>query len=94
METWFTRNFSFSSNLEMVANVPCEACSWTANRQNSCRYSGSVKLFYGISDRGVWSLGSQFILKERSSTPPNIEAENIQFLKEETSIPVLTIVKD
>lgn len=94
MEIRFTRNFSFPSNPEMVANVPCEACSWTAECQNSCRYNSHVKTFYGISDRGVWSLGSQFILKERSSTPPNFEAKNIQFLKEKTSIPVPTIVKD
>ena len=62
--------------------------------KNSCRYQSHVKLFYGVSDRGVWSLGSQFILKERSSSPPNFEAKNIQFLKEKTSIPVPTILKD
>lgn len=78
----------------MAANVPCSACSWTLQRQNSCRYHSHVKLFYGVSDRGVWSLGSQFILKERSTSPPNFEAKNIQFLKEKTSIPVPTIVKD
>lgn len=74
--------------------MPCEACSWTPERQNRCRYHSHVKLFYGVSDRGVWSLGSQFILKERSSNPPNFEASNIRFLKEKTSIPVPIIVED
>ena len=74
--------------------MPCEACSWTPERQNRCRYDSHVKLFYGVSDRGVWSLGSQFILKERSSNPPNFEASNIRFLKEKTSIPVPTIIED
>jgi aminoglycoside phosphotransferase len=77
-----------------AANVPCSACSWTAERQNACHYYSGIKLFYGTSDRGVWSLGSQFILKERSTNPPNFEAQNIHFLKEKTSIPVPTIVKD
>ncbi|PVH98629.1 kinase-like protein [Periconia macrospinosa] len=74
--------------------APCAACSWTSERQGSCRYDSHVKLFYGVSDRGVWSLGSNFILKERSNNPPNFEAKNIRFLRENTTIPVPTIVEE
>ena len=42
----------------------------------------------------MWSLGSQFILKERSSHPPNLEARNVQFLKEKTTIPIPTVIED
>ncbi|KAF2195833.1 kinase-like protein [Zopfia rhizophila CBS 207.26] len=78
----------------MAAEAPCTACSWTSERQGSCRYDSHVKLFYGVSDRRVWSLGSNFILKERSNQPPNFEARNIQFLKENTTIPVPTVVEE
>jgi aminoglycoside phosphotransferase (APT) family kinase protein len=74
--------------------MSCEACSWSPERQDDCRYHSHVKLFYGVSDRGVWSLGSQNILKERSSIAPNFEASNIRFLKQWTSIPVPTIIDD
>ncbi|KAH8696000.1 kinase-like domain-containing protein [Talaromyces proteolyticus] len=72
----------------------CSACSWSPERQENCRYESHVKLFYGVSDRGVWSLGSHLILKERSNKPPNFEASNIRFLREKTSIPLPTVVED
>ncbi|KAF2191259.1 kinase-like protein [Zopfia rhizophila CBS 207.26] len=78
----------------MAAEAPCTAYSWTSKRQGSCRYDSHVKLFYGVSNRGVWSLGSNFILKERSNQPPNFEARNIRFLKENTTIPVPTVVEE
>jgi hypothetical protein len=36
---------------------------------HACRYQSHVNLFYGVSNRGVWSLGSNLILKERSTEP-------------------------
>jgi aminoglycoside phosphotransferase len=52
-----------------------------------------VKLFYGVGDRGAWSLGSKLIPKERSATPPNYEADNLEFLREKTTIPVPKVVE-
>lgn len=78
----------------MTAQAPCSACSWTPERQAGCRYNSHVKLFYGVSDRGLWSLGFNLILKERSDEPSNFEAANARFLKEKTSIPLPTIVED
>ncbi|KAB8221150.1 kinase-like domain-containing protein [Aspergillus novoparasiticus] len=66
----------------------CSACSWSPPRQEECRYNSHVKLFYGVSNRGVWSLGTNLILKERSIEPPNFESLNIRFLTERTSIPI------
>ncbi|CAI6087777.1 unnamed protein product [Clonostachys chloroleuca] len=45
-------------------------------------------------DRGVWSVGSQLIIKERSIAPPNYEAGNLRFLKQHTNLPVPTVMKD
>ncbi|CRL19981.1 Protein kinase-like domain [Penicillium camemberti] len=70
------------------------ACSWSPTRQDSCRYQSHVNLFYGVSNRGVWSLGSNLILKERSTEPPNFEAPNIRFLASRTSIPIPQIVEE
>ena len=76
-----------------IENV-CSACSWSPTRQEGCRYNSNVKIFYGVSDRGAWSLGSKLILKERSIKPPNFEAPNIWFLAERTSIPIPKIVEE
>ncbi|GFG10598.1 hypothetical protein IFM5058_05007 [Aspergillus udagawae] len=76
------------------SSTPCSACGWTSERQDNCCYKSHVKLFYGVSDRGVWSLGSNMILKERSNRAPNFEALNVRFLREVTSIPVPTVIED
>lgn len=78
----------------MASNEPCTACSWTPDRQDSCRYHSHVKLFYGVSDRGAWSLGSKFILKDRSCIPPNFDARNIRYLQRETKIPVPAVLTE
>ncbi|KAL7654478.1 hypothetical protein ACMYSQ_006486 [Aspergillus niger] len=73
---------------------PCSACSWSTERQEGCRYESNVKIIHATSDRGVWSLGSDLILKERSNQAPNFEAENLRFSRENTSIPVPGVVED
>jgi hypothetical protein len=72
----------------------CSACSWSPTRQEACCYKSHVKLFYGVSNRGAWSLGSNLILKERSIEPPNFESANLRFLSEKTSIPVPETVEE
>jgi hypothetical protein len=76
----------------MAEEIPCTACSWTVKRQNASSYHSNVTLSYSASDRTVWSLGSKYMLKDRSIEPPNFEAQNIQFLTERTTIPVPKIV--
>ncbi|KAI1839556.1 hypothetical protein JX266_014232 [Neoarthrinium moseri] len=79
----------------MPTEVPCTACGWTTRCQESCNYNSHVKLFYGVSDRGVWSIGTKWIVKERSNnSPPNFEAQNIRFLQSNTTIPVPTILDE
>jgi aminoglycoside phosphotransferase len=77
-----------------AAESPCTACGWSSQRQKSCCYDSHVKLFYGVSDRGAWALGSKFILKERSNSPPNFEAKNIRFLSNNTTIPIPSVVDE
>ncbi|POR34113.1 Uncharacterized protein TPAR_05773 [Tolypocladium paradoxum] len=78
----------------MAVDDPCAACSWTHERQESCRYDSHVKLFYEVSDRGVWAIGSNLIVKEMSDSPPNFEARNIRFIQKNTTIPVPEIVQE
>ncbi|KAL6230239.1 hypothetical protein BDW75DRAFT_248860 [Aspergillus navahoensis] len=77
----------------MVSSSPCSACSWTHERQKHCNYESYVKLFYEAGDRGVWSLGSNLILKDRGASLPTFEVPNILFIQEQTSIPVPTVVE-
>jgi hypothetical protein len=77
---------------KMAAQAVCSAYSWNSEQQDACRYESHVKLFYGMSNQGAWSIGSHLILKEQSNNHPNFEAANIRFLKERTLILILTIV--
>ncbi|GFG09671.1 hypothetical protein IFM5058_04542 [Aspergillus udagawae] len=77
----------------MSSSDPCAACSWTTERQKHCGYKSHVKLFYEAGDRGVWSLGSNLILKDRGSRRPTFEVANAQFVQQETSIPVPSVVE-
>ncbi|KAL4886822.1 kinase-like domain-containing protein [Aspergillus karnatakaensis] len=77
----------------MESSTPCSACSWTPERQKHCSYESHVNLLYSAGDRGVWSLGSNLILKDRASRLPTFEVPNIQLVQEKTSIPVPTVVE-
>ncbi|KAK7221430.1 hypothetical protein V2G26_009433 [Clonostachys chloroleuca] len=76
----------------MASENVCSACSWSPERQDGCRYYSQIKLFYGVSDRGVWSVGSKLVIKDRPARPPNSEAVNITFLQAHTTIPVAPII--
>lgn len=76
-----------------MASSPCAACSWTVQRQEHCHYQSHVKLFYEAGDRGVWSLGSNLILKDRGANLPTFEVPNIEFVQQETSIPVPVVIE-
>lgn len=76
-----------------MSSTPCAACSWTTERQKHCNYESYLKLFYEAGDRGVWSIGTKLILKDRGASLPIFEVLNIQFVREQTSIPVPTVVE-
>ncbi|KAL5334504.1 kinase-like domain-containing protein [Aspergillus crustosus] len=76
----------------MASPDPCSACSWTPERQKYCSYNSNVKLFYSAGDRGAWSLGPTWILKDRGARVPSLEAPNLQFVRDNTSIPVPTVI--
>ncbi|KAL6228713.1 hypothetical protein BDW75DRAFT_226411 [Aspergillus navahoensis] len=76
-----------------MSSDPCAACSWTTERQNHCNYNSNLKLFYEAGDRGVWSLDSRLILQDRGASLPTFEVPNIQFVREQTSIPVPAVVE-
>ena len=76
----------------MASEEPCTACSWTAEQQRYCSYKSHVCLFYAASRRGVWSLGSQYILRDRESNPPDYDPQNTRFLQAHTTIPVPSTV--
>ncbi|KAJ5814722.1 hypothetical protein N7474_006499 [Penicillium riverlandense] len=74
----------------------CIACGWTAAQQRNCHYSSHVKLFYGASKRGVWSIGSDVILKERpDDETPKTEVTTLNHLAtHHPDIPAPRILRD
>ncbi|KAL3495896.1 hypothetical protein BJX62DRAFT_144832 [Aspergillus germanicus] len=65
----------------------CSACGWTIEQQEQCSYSSHVKLFHGASKRGVWSIGSDIILKERPDEGPKNETKTLRFFPNYPTIP-------
>ncbi|CAL5870869.1 uncharacterized protein PFLUO_LOCUS5110 [Penicillium psychrofluorescens] len=72
----------------------CNACGWTLDLQNRCHYDSHIKLFYGAGNRGVWSIGSDLILKDRPDGIPKTEVETLKYLASHTNIPVPKVVRD
>ncbi|KAE8344080.1 hypothetical protein BDV24DRAFT_149327 [Aspergillus arachidicola] len=79
---------------EKVSDTVCPACNWSTSKQRYCSYSSHVKLFYGAGNRGVWSLDSNVFLEERPNKPPKIEVQNIEFLKQHTTIPIPSVIRE
>lgn len=46
--------------------ILCHNCGWNATHQQRTLYVSTVKCIYACSDRGVWQLGNEWILKEQS----------------------------
>lgn len=72
----------------------CIACGWTLDQQDQCFYSSHVKLFYGASKRGVWSIGSDVILKERPDEGPKTEVITLNHLTAYSNIRVPKVLRD
>ncbi|KAL4875023.1 hypothetical protein BJY04DRAFT_233086 [Aspergillus karnatakaensis] len=74
----------------------CIACGWTLGQQKQCHCTSHLKLFYGASTRGVWSIGSDVILKGRPDEGPKakIEVKTLNFLAAHTDIPVPKVLHD
>ena len=72
----------------------CIACGWTSDKQKRFCYSSHVKLIYGAHNRGVWSIGSDSILKERPNKGPNIVVKTLKYLANHINIPVPKALHD
>lgn len=72
----------------------CIACGWIADKQKRCCYSSHVKLVYGAHNQGVWSIGSDLILKERPDEGPKIKVKTLNHLATLTDVPVPKVVRD
>lgn len=58
----------------------CVVCGWTTEQQDQCFYSSHAKLFYGASRRGLWSIGSDVIMKESPDEGPKTELITLNHL--------------
>ncbi|KAJ5490683.1 hypothetical protein N7463_010964 [Penicillium fimorum] len=87
-------NFSAYPMMSEESSKGCIACGWTLDQQEQCFYSSHVKLFYGASRRGVWSIGSDVILKERPDEGPKTEVTTLNHLTSYSNIPVPKILRD
>ena len=72
----------------------CVACGWTLEQQEQCCYSSHAKLFYGASRCGVWSIGSDIILKERPDEGPKKEVKTLDHILKYPDIPAPKLIRD
>ncbi|KAJ6024297.1 hypothetical protein N7540_005094 [Penicillium herquei] len=78
----------------MAEDSRCIACGWSMEEQKCCSYESHVKLFYGASQRGTWSIGSDVILKDRPDEGPKTEVTTLKFLTNYPKIPVPKVLRD
>lgn len=84
-------------NMTEEPSKPCVACGWTPEQQDQCFYSSHVKLFYGASRCGVWSIGSDVIMKERPDEGPKTEVTMLKHLEAvhtDMDIPAPRVLRD
>lgn len=94
--TLFCNYLDSTSLLTMAedSSKACIACGWTPAQQDRCSYSSHVKLFYAASRRGVWSIGSDVILKERPNENAKLEVTNLKYLASYPNIPAPKVLHD
>lgn len=79
--------------------VLCHNCGWNMDLQISNGYESTVKCFCGHMIRGMWKLGSKYILKEMPLDDLNGDSHigpdepTTKFVRENTTIPVLEEMK-
>ena len=74
----------------------CIACGWTIDKETRCHYTSHLKLFYSASPRGVWTIGSNVILKDRPDEGPKakVEVRTLNYLATHADIPIPKILRD
>lgn len=79
--------------------VLCHNCGWNMDLQITNGYESTTKCFFGHGMRGIWKLGSKYILKEMPllnlDEDGHIGADEAttKFVRENTPIPVLAEMK-
>ncbi|KAM0425505.1 hypothetical protein ACHAPT_009294 [Fusarium lateritium] len=82
----------FPASTMTTNETSCVVCGSTAHSRGTCRYKSHVKLFSTEGNRGVWSIGSNLVVKERSGHIPSYEAPTLRFLESNTTIPVAKVI--
>ncbi|KAJ5701396.1 hypothetical protein N7488_008944 [Penicillium malachiteum] len=82
-----------------MAEVPEKGytvCRWTADKENRYHYTSHLKLFYGVSTQGVWSIGLDMILKDRpdEGLKTKVKVKTLNYLATYTNIPVPKVLRD
>lgn len=78
-----------------IDTILCHNCGWNINLQISGLYTSTVKCFFGHGVRGIWNIGSDYILKELPLIDPfgddyiGTDAATTKFVRENTAIPVV-----
>ncbi|GKZ38433.1 hypothetical protein AbraIFM66950_010626 [Aspergillus brasiliensis] len=70
------------------------ACGWTHDKQLQSSYDSHLKLFYTAHDHGVWSIGTDVILKERPYDGSRNEAKALKLLASYSQNPAPELLHD
>lgn len=72
----------------------CHNCGWNASLQVHDNYKSHIKCSFGSFDRAVWTIGDDYVLKERpllSTTGPKYMGPDVvttNWVRENTTVPV------
>ncbi|MCJ1233687.1 hypothetical protein MMC14_001645 [Varicellaria rhodocarpa] len=70
--------------------ILCHSCGWKNEFEKYTWFEPTLKVIYGAGTRGVWTVGTKYILKERIIDDPNPHdgKAGLEFVCENTKIPV------
>ncbi len=72
----------------------CHNCGWNADLQSHYYYESRIKCSFGSGNRAVWTIGDDYVLKERPLLSPfgpkymGPDVVTTNFVRENTTIPV------
>ncbi|MCJ1340953.1 hypothetical protein MMC09_006249 [Bachmanniomyces sp. S44760] len=79
---------------EKARAILCHNCGWNALFEMHTLYTGKIKCVYACASRGVWQLGTDYILKEQPvwerlrGSRPDLGTATVNYVRENTTIPV------
>lgn len=85
------RNLLLSEKEE--PDILCENCLWNIDAQVKSQYISHVHVCYTGTTRGLWTVGSKWLLKDQPLRGSGYDAVSVEYLRKRTTIPLVPEIR-